>query len=36
MFFAFFIERVAFGIDLLGMLCYIWTRCIMEDGGWQV
>jgi len=40
-FFAFFIEWATvaidlLGIDLLGMLCYPWMRCVMEDGGWQV
>ncbi len=35
-FFTFFIEWVAVGIDLLGVLCYPWMRCVMENGGWKI
>ncbi len=34
--FAFFMEWVALDIVQLGVLCCLWTGCIMEDGGWQV
>jgi hypothetical protein len=35
-YFAFFMEWVALGVDNLGVLCCLWTICIMEDNGWQI
>jgi hypothetical protein len=34
--FAFLMEWAVLDIVQLGVLCYLWTGCVMEDGGWQV
>jgi hypothetical protein len=34
--FAVFMEWAALCIDQTGVLCCLWTRCVMEDSGWQV